>query len=126
MRRAQAILVILTLAALPLVMLARPSASTGCDGMCCVRHRAHSPASGAGSESPEMSCHHGALGDMFECGMKSNSHALDFSALAPIAPTRLSSLMTLLPPPISRSTVVQTTQNAAVGFLPDLFEPPRA
>lgn len=126
MRRAQAILVVLSLAAMPLVMLAHTSQPSGCDMMCCVRHRAHSPGSATGVESQEMSCHRGALGHMFGCGMKSNPHGLDFGALAPIGPTRLSSLMNLRPPSIFRSAVARAQQNAPLGFLPKFFEPPRA
>ena len=123
MRRAQAILVVLTLATLPVVMLAHTSEPAGCDGMCCVRHRAHSTASSG--ESQEMSCHHGAMGHMFECGMKSNQHSLDFGAIAPIGPAKLSSLMSLAPPSLSRSDFAQAAHNSASGFLPDFFEPPR-
>jgi uncharacterized protein involved in copper resistance len=124
MRRAQAILVVLTLAALPVVMLAHTTQHAGCDGMCCVRHRAHSTASSG--ESQEMSCHHGAMGHMFECGMKSNQHSLDFGAIAPIGPTRFSSMINLWPPAIYRSLIERATRNSSAGFLPDFFEPPRA
>jgi len=126
MRGAQAIFVVLMLAALPVVMLGHTTEPVGCDGICCIRHRAHSTASSGESQAKEMSCHHGAMGHMFECGMKSNGRVLDFGAIAPIGPTRLSSMVNLWPPAISRSPVVQATRNSSSGFLPDFFEPPRA
>jgi hypothetical protein len=125
MRRAQAILLVLTLAALPVIMLAQAGEAPGCDGMCCARHATRPASSGQRGGSEGMSCHHGAI-HMFECGMKSQRHALDFGLLAPITPTMTSAATKLVVPPVSRPATAQSEVTSLPGFLPEPFEPPRA
>lgn len=125
MRRAQAILVAVVLAALPLVLLAKPSDPPACDGMCCVRHATHSPRSGSSSQTEGMSCHHGAAGHMFQCGMSSKRHAPAVALLAPLPPTMLSSSVALPIPTLNRQSLAQSTQGIFPGFLSVPFEPPR-
>jgi hypothetical protein len=119
MRGAQAILVALVLAFLPLILLAQTSAPPACEGMCCLRHSA------GRSHAGQMFCHRSA-GHACECGIQSRSIRLDLGLLNPLVPTRLSSLLTLAKPSISRTAVREDSERAIHGFLPDRFEPPRS
>jgi hypothetical protein len=125
MRRAQAILVVVMLAALPFVMLAQASQAPACDGMCCVRHTAHSPDSASSSQAEGMSCHHGAVGHMFQCGMNSK-HPAAVALLAPLPPTMLSAFAALPLPAQTRQPSIQNAQEAFSGFLSAPFQPPRS
>ncbi len=126
MRRAQAIFVVLMLAALPLVMLAQTGQAPACDGMCCVRHPAHAPGSHSTPQPEGMSCHHGVAGHMFECGMHSKQQHPQVALMAPLPATMLSDLAALPLPALNRESLVQTTQIIFPGFLSIPFEPPRA
>jgi hypothetical protein len=125
MRRAQAIFVVVMLAALPLAMLAQTGQAPACDGMCCVRHTAHAPGSHGTSLPEGMSCHHGAAIHIFECGMHSKQHS-QVALLAPLPSTMLSSFVALPLPTQSRHSLVQNTQPAFSGFLSAPFQPPRS
>jgi len=122
MRRIQSIFVIILLASLPVVLLAQVKDPTGCDGMCCVRHTMHARSST--KSAAEMSCHHGAAGHMFECGMHSKQHQQN-AMLAPLPPTMLSALISIPAPAWMRDSVAPETQNVFPGFLSTPFEPPR-
>ena len=123
MRRAQAILVLVALASLPLVLLGQPSAPSACDGKCCIRQgAAHS---GAGSSHDGMSCHHGLAGHIFQCGMNSKSQSQP-AFLAPLPSTMLSGSLAVPIPVLTRRAVVRDSQAALSGLLPAPFKPPRA
>ena len=120
MRRAQAILVILTLASLPLILLAQNGSGPACDGMCCVRH----PMRASSSHADGMSCHHDAAGHLFECGM--SSQRTQNATLAPLPPTMLPAAMILPEPLAIRDTRASNVEQTFPGFLAQPFEPPRS
>ena len=135
MQRFQAIFVIALMLALPLALLtdARSGAMGMCDGYCCLPHGHHAAqmpqaSQRAGQEKPAegMSCHHGEATHPLNCTMKSNSHAMDYGVLAPLAPTNLSSLVKLAKPVDSRDAPIEISRQAASGHLSAPFEPPRA
>jgi hypothetical protein len=125
MRRAQAILVILTLASLPLILLGQTSDAPACNGMCCIRHSMHSGSS-ARTSSEGMFCHHGAAAHIFQCGMHSSQHGDDRALLAPLPPTILSAATALPRPLPTRDSRAGSSQAPTSGFLPLPFEPPRS
>jgi hypothetical protein len=128
MRRAQAIIALLTLAALPLIPLAQATQMSGCTckGMpaCCMRHSMHSGASRGEADHKVMYCQRHAGQNACCCGMMSPQNELRV-ALAPIPPTRLSASKLLSPPSIFRSAIMRSAQHASSGFLSDFFQPPR-
>jgi hypothetical protein len=132
MRRAQAILVIVALLATPLALLARASdpGMPDCNGMCCLPHGSHhSPArhSSPAPEQKEMTCHHGDVGHMMECSMKSGQHRMDYGLLAPYPPARTSALASLIAPKLSRLTgSLLFAGDLSAGFLAGPFQPPRS
>jgi len=133
MRRAEAILLIAVLLALPLTLLGNGASNGMCDNYCCLRHGHHNmaqmqmPNHSIGEEKPieEMACHRGALGHFSECSMKSNSRGMDFTILAPLPPTNMASSMGLVMPVLSRHAPVVFSQAPNSGFLSIPFEPPR-
>jgi hypothetical protein len=125
MRRAQSVFVILTLLALPLILLAQTNHAPACDGLCCVRHPTHS-GSATKTNSEMMSCHHGVAGHLFQCGMHSNPHRTNNALLAPLPPTMLSAAAFLPAPVLTRDARPQSAQSAEPGFLSLPFEPPRS
>jgi hypothetical protein len=125
MRRAQAIFVVLMLAALPLVMLAQTGETPACDGMCCMRHTAHAPGSSGASQPEGMSCHHGVAIHILECGMHSKQQHPQAALLAPLPPTMLCGSAALPMPKLNQRLFAQSTQSIFPGFLSIPFEPPR-
>lgn len=121
MQRANSIFVIVLLVTLPLVLLVQANARPACDGICCVRHSMHGPLKAA---AEGMSCHRGAAGHMFECGMHSNQRTQN-ATLAPLPPTMLSSSATLPEPVTARDTRTSKTEQVLSGFQSLPFEPPR-
>lgn len=121
MRRVQALIVILALASLPAIVLAQNGGGPACNGMCCLRHAMHM----GGAHADGMSCHHGAAGHVFECGMHSNQRAQN-ATLAPLPPTMLSASATLPEPVIIRGARASDTKQTLPGFLAVPFEPPRS
>ena len=133
MRRVQAILVIVALLATPLALLARAddSGMAACNGMCCLPHGGHhaSPArrSAPASHEEDMACHHGALGHMMECSMRSGQPRMDYGLLAPFPPAQTSVVTSLARPKVSRLANSHFPDgNLSAGFLADTFEPPRS
>jgi hypothetical protein len=135
MQRFQAIFLIALMLALPLALLAdaRSGAMGMCDGYCCLPHGHHAAQmpqvnQRTSEEKPAdgMSCHHGAATHPLNCTMKSNNHGMDYSILAPLAPTNLSSRVKLLTPVAARRAFVEISQQASSGYLSAPFEPPRA
>ncbi len=132
MRRAQAILVIVALLATPLALLARANDSgmPDCNGMCCLPHGSHHSPARNPSPAPqqeEMACHHGAVGHMMECSMKSGQHRMDYGLLAPYPPAKTSALASLIVPAVSRITDSRPCAgNLSAGFLAGPFQPPRS
>src|SRR5579863_2276673 len=126
MRRVKAILVLLTLATLPLVPLAQAAQMSACtcSCACCMRHAMHSEASARGMRHAGMFCHRDAAGHLYQCGMQSRHR--NIVMLAPIPPTMLPSVAGVVPPSLVPSDVACVAQHPASGFLPDLFQPPRA
>jgi hypothetical protein len=108
MQRAQAILLVLVLFATPLALLARASFGLGsaCNNLCCLRHGSHA---GHAPESQEssMDCHHGQAGHAMFCSMKAGHQLVDFGFLAPLAPTTLSSSVSLLLPIPARAKIIR-------------------
>jgi hypothetical protein len=133
MRRAEAILLIAVLLALPIALLGSGSPNGMCDGYCCLPHGHHMariqmPTHSIGEEkaSGGMACHRGALGHFSECSMKSNSRGMDYTILAPLPPTNLSASSALVLPVISRQVSLAIMQDSIPGFHSAPFEPPRA
>jgi hypothetical protein len=133
MRRVQAILVILALLATPLALLARANDSgmADCNGMCCLPHGVHHhPPARIPSQQPqqeEMACHHGALGHMMECSMRSGQQRMDYGLLAPLPPAQTSAVTSLHRPKASRVAHSQfPSVNLSAGFLAGPFQPPRS
>jgi hypothetical protein len=127
MRRAQTVVVVIALLAVPLALLARsfsPSPSD-CGQFCCLPHGLHS--SQAHQSMPEgISCNHGAAGHMLMCSMKSGHHHVDYGLNSPVDPTSVSSLIRITPPVASRRDLASHMDLLAFGFLPAPFEPPKS
>lgn len=125
---------IAALLALPLALLADGgSAAAMCNGYCCLPHGGHAAqmqmANGAMSEEKTdegMACHRGALGHFLDCSMKSSSRGTDYSILAPLPPTNLSSATALLLALVSGRATCEIVQDAMAGFSSAPLEPPRA
>jgi hypothetical protein len=133
MRRVQAILVIAALLATPLALLARAvdPGMPDCNGMCCLPHGGHhkspAPNTAPASHEEEMACHHGALGHMMECSMRSGQPRMDYGLLAPFPPAHASVVMSLDRPRVSRFASSQfPAGNLSAGFLAGPFQPPRS
>jgi hypothetical protein len=134
MRRAETIFLIAVLLALPLALLAGGGSANGmCDGYCCLPHGHYiapmqMPNHSMGEEKPSegMACHRGALGHFSDCSMNSNSSGTDYSILAPLAPTNLSSAAIHLLPVTSRRASAELSQDTISAYLSAPFEPPRA
>ena len=133
MRRVQAILVIVALLATPLALLARAddSGMADCNGMCCLPHGGHhhSPARNAATEpqQQEMACHHGTLGHMMKCSMRSRLPRMDYGVLAPLPPAQTSVVRSLDRPKVSRLANSHFPDgNLSAGFLTGPFQPPRS
>lgn len=127
MRRAQAILVLLALAALPLVPLVQASQMDGCTCTlaCCMRQRADSAsnrAKGTNSHGTNY-CQRQGVHHVCDCGMMSRT-GLEF-VLAPIPPALMSPLAVLAPPSVSLAANQQLSQHSIFGFSREVFEPPR-
>ena len=134
MRRAQAIFVIVALLSTPLALLAHavdPS-MPDCNGMCCLPHHSHHSPAPASSSSPEsqhedMACHHGAVGHLMDCSMKSGQHHMDYGMVAPFPPARLSTLAPMDVPKVLRfANSPLPAGNLSAGFLAGPFQPPRS
>jgi len=134
MRRAGSIFLIAALLALPFELLPDTGAGAmACNGYCCLPHSGHAmhmgqQASQMGAEKPGegMSCHRGAAGILFNCGMKSDGRGSHYALFAPLPPAHLSAAATLLLPVASRRAPQAFSQLASSGYLSARFEPPRA
>jgi hypothetical protein len=133
MRRVQAILVIVALLATPLALLARANDSgmPDCNGMCCLPHggQHHSPARNTtpASHEEEMACHHGALGHMMDCSMRSGQPRMDYGLIAPFPPAQTSVVASIDQPKLSRLAGSQFPAfSLSAGFLAGPFQPPRS
>jgi hypothetical protein len=132
MRRAQSILVIIAMLAMPLALLARSGSPgmTDCNGMCCLPHGAHhsqTPIPLQKSQEDGMDCHHATAPHAIECTMKSSHHGMDYGLLAPFPPTRASALKSMEALSLSRTTRFRIpAEQLSCGFLTDPFQPPRS
>jgi hypothetical protein len=131
MRRMEATLVIFVLAAMPVLLLTAGTdgGAEGCGRYCCPRRAAHdSPMSHStkAEKGAESTCHHGEVGHMLECGMKSGHGAFEFTLIAPIPPTFLSPSAILAAPEISRQGIDRQDESAKPGILTIPFKPPRS
>ena len=133
MRRAHAILVIVALLATPLALLARAvdPGMPDCNGMCCLPHGSHhhSPARNSSPEpsKDDMACHHGAVGHMMDCSMRSGQQRMDYGLIAPFPPARTSVVASIDRPKVSRRAGSQfPAVNLSAGFLAGPFQPPRS
>jgi len=115
MRRAEAIVVIIVLLALPLALLARggPCQQTTC--MCCLLHGAKGP------QGKTMACSHCA--GHGQCGLTT---AHDFGLHELMAPTAPAAAVRLVAPDGVRRAVVALAPANATGFISAPFNPPRA
>ena len=120
MRRAQAILVIVSLFATPLALLARGvnAGASECNSMCCLPHGHHA------AQHKDMECQHGSTGHVFECTMKSAAHT-DYGLIAPIVPAVPSAIAFLAIPDVYGDMLAQYRELSAAGLLSSLFQPPR-
>jgi hypothetical protein len=113
MRRAQAILVIVALLAIPLAPIAWGMACEASPSlmMCCLPHGSHS------LQGKPMACH---------CPMNSGKHVPDVGLIAPIPLATAAERAKIIAPEDARRILFAFSQSAASGFLPAPFEPPRA
>jgi hypothetical protein len=113
MRRAQAILAIVTLLVVPLTPLAW--------GMAC-------EASSASVMCPLMASSHSQPGQraICHCPVKSGKQSPDVGLLAPIPLATPSERVQIISPEDARRAFFSISQSAAPGFLAAPFEPPRA
>jgi len=111
MRRIQIAVVVLSLLATPLALLARAMAceSTSCPMMCCLPHGSHS-----GSSLP---C---------RCSGKSQKQLPDFGLVAPMAPTTPEEFAALEAPDAVRQSIRISSQAPTRGFSVGPFNPPRS
>jgi hypothetical protein len=131
MRRMEAILVIFVLAAMPVLLLTAgtDAGAEGCGRYCCPRRAAlNSPMSHStkAEKGAESMCHHGELGHMLECGMKSGHGMFEYTLIGPIPPTFLSPFATLAAPEISRQGFDRQDESATPGIMIIPFKPPRS
>jgi hypothetical protein len=73
-----------------------------------------------------MDCHHGKAGHAMFCSMKAGHELMDFGFLGPLAPTTLSSSVSLVLPIPVRAKVIHRDVVAYSGFPFAPFEPPRS
>jgi len=131
MRRAHAILVIITLLAAPLALLAR-AASVGmpeCNRMCCLQHGSHSPHLHhpvKKSAAPGAFCANHAASQGCRCVMKAAHDQVDYGFLAPIVPAAPSAIASVVIPVASRRICSPHSELPAAGFISAPFDPPRA
>lgn len=130
-KRAQAIVVILALLAVPAMLLADvwTDCSHECSRMCCLRHR--QPAAPTQPEDikrasdEEPTCHHRAAGHMMQCQMKMNHSGVFSSSVAPIPPTLLSASARVAAPGVQSEILSRYLRTVLPGFSSPPFEPPR-
>lgn len=115
MRRAQAILVVVALLAIPLAMLARsgPCEQTQC--MCCLMHGSKA------QHGKAMQCSH--CSGQKKCGI--GSQLPDYGLIAPMAPTTPAPQTALAALAVSRRVLVNYAPGLPTGFSSEPFEPPR-
>jgi hypothetical protein len=122
MPRAQAILVLAALLAMPLALLARTtSAGMTCGCMCSLVYK--SVRSQSGHKHARAMCGHCPSDN--QCAMKAPRHAPDFGLNTLMAPTQSSSQMALRAPDVSVLDFEPFRQSLPAGVLPAPFEPPR-
>jgi hypothetical protein len=124
MHRAKAILLVLSLLAAPVALLARGSACgerSCCRKLCCEPH-AQMPRSG----DRGMACHrHSARAQ--DCAMTSAcNHTLDYGFVSPLPLTVLQAADSLTMPQPAGKIVYLSFATASGGFHPAPFEPPRS
>jgi hypothetical protein len=113
MRRAQAILAIVALLAIPLAPIAWGMACEASSSpmMCCLPHGSH-----AQSGKP-MACH---------CAGKSTKQLPDVGMIAPIPLAAPAARATIIAPENARRAFFAFSQSKTSGYLSVPFEPPRA
>jgi hypothetical protein len=116
MRRAEAIVVIVALLAIPLALLARRGSCEQAQCMCCLLHGAEA------QHGKGMSCSHCA-GQ--KCAMNSGHSRTDYGLIAPMAPTAPAARVVLAVPEITRRAFVLQAPAVPAGFLGVPFQPPR-
>lgn len=127
--RGQAILLALTLVALPLVLLAQPSlhGRSACNGMCCRPRKTHSmptlPASPASAEA-RLSCHRGDVEHISMCIVPSHRQE-DQLAMAPLPPVNLLEEAGACEPQLQDEELWTCSDRPSTGFVRTPFEPPR-
>jgi hypothetical protein len=115
MRRAQAILVVLALVALPASLLARSGSCAPIQCACCLIHI-------SAAQHGKHTSHSHCTGQT-ECGMTSGA---DYALIAPIAPAIPGALAVVAAPSSERQPVRSDSPLPTQGFVSALFEPPRA
>jgi hypothetical protein len=112
-RRAQAIVVVLTLLALPLAPLAWSASceATVSPAMCCLMHKMHT------ASGKPVIC---------QCPGRSPQPTVEFTMLAPIPPGTASARTEIAAPQNTRLDLVALSQPTISGFRSAPFEPPRA
>ena len=122
MRRVEAILVLLALAALPLAPLLQSSPIAACASACACCMRPGTQGAVNRMHPGMMHCQRTGMRHMCGCAMTRGD--LDF-VWAPIPPTFLCSPAALIGPAISLSVQAPLAEYPRSGFLPDLLQPPR-
>jgi hypothetical protein len=112
MRRGQAILLVLTLLALPLAPLAWGVSceSAATPMMCCLMHKMHT------ASGKPIIC---------QCSGRSQQPTVEFTMLAPIPPGAASARAEIAAPQNAGMHLVALSQPTASGFRSAPFEPPR-
>jgi hypothetical protein len=113
MRRAQAIVVLVAVLALPLAPLAWGMAceSASVPMMCCMLHKSFSP------PGKPMLCH---------CTGKSQKHAPEIGLLAPIPPATPAAHIEIASPQGARRNFLPFSRSTTSGYNSAPLEPPRA
>ncbi len=127
MRRGQAILLMVSLLAAPLSLVARGLATSApevCGRLCCLRAAPHAHPSEAPAEP--ATCHHRSL-PRSDCAMKALcNHSLVFGLVSPLPPSVLEAAAFSPSLPTMRSSPAWPWIASPAGFLPAPFVPPRS
>lgn len=121
-RRIQSFVLALTLLALPLAVIAGAYACAPqeCSRLCCAAHRGHS------MNGMHMNCD-GSSRSASLCIVKCNSQlSPDFSLIAPLPPTQLSSAVNLPVPELAAAAWPSNSPGISAGFSHLPFQPPRS
>jgi hypothetical protein len=129
MRRASTILVLLAMLSIPMALLARGMAcadAQSCNMACCSWHGSHPAQKSRPMCGQQANPEQSAQPAQCHCMCMLSHHSLpDFGLIAPMAPTHVSPLATLVTPAAHKQSMDVFSQPLAFGFFSAPFEPPR-